>query len=252
MTMKLDNRMNRLVWTMLATAFLIWQPGCSTTRLTPRDSMPAFTDGARILFQGDSITDGNRGRNTDPNHILGHGYQFLIAAEYGDELAERHLVFMNRGISGNKVFDLARRWQKDTIELRPEVLSILIGVNDYNSGVSAEDYERQYDTLLAATTNALPKVKLVLCEPFGLPAGKYKANWEMHRADFAVRQAIVNKLAAKYHAPVVHFQKVFDDATQRAPADYWIWDGVHPTYAGHQLMADEWVRTVRAFWCGTK
>jgi lysophospholipase L1-like esterase len=201
-----------------------------------------------VLFQGDSITDGNRGRNTDPNHILGHGYQFIIASKYGEKLAERQLVFMNRGISGNKVSDLAKRWDKDTVELKPDILSILIGVNDLNAGVSAEEYERQYDELLAATQRALPKTKLVLCEPFGLPVGHYQSNWSTQSVEFAKRRAIVHRLAAKYHAPVVEFQKAFDEATRRAPADYWMWDGVHPTYSGHQLMADEWVRTVEAAW----
>jgi lysophospholipase L1-like esterase len=90
----------------------------------------------------------------------------------------------------------------------------------------------------------------VLCEPFGLPVGPKKAIWEKYRADLAVRQAIVAKLGEKYHAPVVHFQKMFDDAVQRASADYWIWDGVHPTSSGHQLMADEWIRTVQDYWPG--
>jgi len=216
-----------------------------------KDAMPVFVDGARILFQGDSITDGNRGRNADPNHILGHGYQFIIACKYGAELAERHLLFMNRAISGNRVSDLARRWQKDTLDLKPDVLSILIGVNDLGSGVSAEQFEQQYDQLLTDTLKALPGVKLVLCEPFGLPVGKKKDIWETYRKDLEVRQAMVAKLAAKYHAADVKFQKTFDDATQRAAADYWIWDGVHPTYSGHQLMADEWIRTVKAYWPAT-
>jgi lysophospholipase L1-like esterase len=86
----------------------------------------------------------------------------------------------------------------------------------------------------------------VLCEPFGLPVGKVKESWEARSAELAKRRAIVAKLAEKYHAPVVHFQKIFDEACQRAPAEYWIWDGVHPTYSGHQLMADEWERTVAA------
>jgi lysophospholipase L1-like esterase len=245
---KVRPKKNRLAWSLIAAALAMLPSGCATHGHIKKDPMPVFADGARILFQGDSITDGNRGRNSDPNHILGHGYQFIIAAKFGDELAERHLVFMNRGISGNKVSDLTRRWQKDTLDLKPDLLSILIGVNDYNFGVTAADFEQQYDELLAATTNALPNVKLVLGEPFGLPVGKYKVDWEKHQADFAVRQAIVNQLAAKYHAPVVHFQKAFDDATTRAPAEYWIWDGIHPTYSGHQLMADEWVRTVRAYW----
>lgn len=115
-------------------------------------------------------------------------------------------------------------------------------------GVSAEQYEQQYDRLLADTVRTLPNVKLVLCEPFGLPVGAKRAIWEKYRADLAVRQAIVVKLGEKYRAPVVHFQKMFEDAVQQAPADYWIWDGVHPTYCGHQLMADEWIRTVRNHW----
>lgn len=239
---------NRFLNVLLAVTAPLWWTACATKAPSTNDPMPAFAPGTRILFQGDSITDGNRGRNFDPNHILGHGYQFIIAARYGDVLAERHLVFVNRGISGHKVSDLARRWQTDTLDLKPDLLSILIGVNDLNAGGTAADYERQYDELIAATVKALPGVKLVLCEPFGLPVGGYKAQWERLRADFAARQAIVNRLGAKYHAPVVHFQKAFDDATRRAPAEYWIWDGVHPTYSGHQLMAEEWIRTVRAAW----
>jgi lysophospholipase L1-like esterase len=212
------------------------------------DPMPVFVQGARILFQGDSITDGNRARNNDLNHILGHGYQFIIACKFGAELPERKLTFMNRGISGNRVSNLIDRWQADTIDLKPDILSILIGVNDLNFGVTAEQYEKQYDQLLADTVKALPNIKIVLGEPFGLPTGPKAANWEKYRANLAVRQAIVAKLGEKYHAPVVHFQKMFDDAVKRAPADYWIWDGIHPTYSGHQLMADEWIRTVREYW----
>lgn len=233
---------------LIAAVLLVLQSGCATNSQPAIDPMPAFSDGARILFQGDSITDGNRGKNTDPNHILGHGYQFIISAKYGAELAERHLVFMNRGISGNKVSDLIRRWQKDTLDLKPDMISILIGVNDLGSGVTADQYEQQYDQLLADTVKVLPDVRLVLCEPFGLPVGKKKDIWETYHAELMVRVAIVNKLAGKYHAPIVHSQTMFEAATKRTPADYWIWDGIHPTYSGHQLMADEWDRAVRAYW----
>lgn len=239
------------VW--LGTAILLVVPALASAGSLPTTRpMPVFTDGAKILFQGDSITDGNRGRSTDPNHILGHGYQFIIASRYGAELAEKHLTFMNRGISGNTVADLTKRWQKDTIALKPDVLSILIGVNDLTHGVSAEKYEEQYDQLLADTIKDLPDVKLVLCEPFGLPVGKKTENWETYRKDLEARQVIVAKLAAKYHAADVKFQKAFDDASTRAAPDYWIWDGVHPTYSGHQLLADEWVRMVQAFWADGK
>ncbi len=210
-------------------------------------NISVFQKDARILFQGDSITDGNRGRSADPNHILGHGYAFIIAAKYGAAFPERNLVFINRGISGNKVTDLEARWQIDTLDLKPDVLSILIGVND-NNNVPFDQYEMIYDKLLTDTTTANPNIHLVLCEPFSLPVGGVKDRWEAWFAGIKKRQEIVAKLAKKHHAALVRFQKVFDDACKRAPAEYWIWDGIHPTYSGHQLMAEEWVRTVQKFW----
>jgi len=210
--------------------------------------IPAFQKDARILFQGDSITDGNRGRNTDPNHILGHGYAFLIAAKHGAAFPERNLTFMNRGVSGNTVHELAQRWQQDTLDIKPDILSILMGVNDSARAVPLDQFEQVYDKLLADARGANPNVCLVLCAPFILPVGGQKENYAARSADIKQRQAIVAKLAEKYHAALVRFQPVFDEACKRAPADYWIWDGIHPTYSGHQLMADEWVRTVREFW----
>lgn len=232
------------MWPALLMAMLA--AGCASASGPSSDPMPAFPAGTRILFQGDSITDGNRGRNTDPNHILVHGYAFIIAAKFGAELAERDLVFLNRGVSGNRVSHLARRWQADTLDLKPDVLSLLIGVNDLNGGVSAEEYEQQYDQLLADTRKALPNVRLIVGEPFGLPTGPKQATWEKYGADLAARQAIVARLAEKHRATLVRFQQVFDEATKRAQATHWIWDGVHPTYSGHQLMAEEWIRAVRA------
>jgi lysophospholipase L1-like esterase len=207
-------------------------------------SAPALKPEMRVLFQGDSITDGNRGRNADPNHILGHGYAFILAAKYGAMYPERRLTFINRGISGNKVSDLQKRWAKDAVELQPDLLSILIGVNDLNGNVSAEEFERGYDALLEETRKALPTVKLVLMEPFGLPTGKKKEGWEAYAAELAKRGGIVAKLGEKYHCPVVKLQAVFEEAAKRAPGEYWIWDGVHPTYSGHQLIADAWIRAV--------
>ena len=201
----------------------------------------AFTPGARILFQGDSITDGNRGRSADPNHILGHGYVFIIAAKYGAAFPQLKLDFSNRGVSGNTVLDLEKRWQKDTLDLKPDVLSILIGVNDSGRGVTLDQYEQVYDKIISQAKSANPKIKLVLCAPFVKPTGKINE-------DIRKRQEIVAKLAQKHGAALVQFQPVFDEATKRAPADYWIWDRVHPTYRGHQLMADEWERVVRDFW----
>lgn len=231
----------------------LWAPTRTAAEDAPRPAVPAiaaFEKGVRVLFQGDSITDGNRGRSLDPNHILGHGYAFIIAAQHGGAFPERQLTFLNRGISGNTVVDLTKRWQADTLDLKPDVLSILIGVNDNSKGVALDQYEKLYDDLLAAARAANPKVRLVLCAPFALPVGKKKENYETWFAGIKQRQEIVARLAAKYGAALVKFQPVFDAACAKAPAEYWIWDGVHPTYSGHQLMADEWMRTVREFWPG--
>lgn len=210
--------------------------------------VPAFQKGVRVLFQGDSITDGNRGRSPDPNHILGHGYAFIIAAKYGAAFPEQSVSFLNRGVSGNKVTDLAKRWQQDTLDLRPDILSILIGVNDSGAGVPFDEYEQGYDKLLADARAANPNIRFVLCEPFTLPGRVRKEGYEAWNAGIKRRQEIVAKLAVKYRAALVRLQPVFEAACAKAPAEYWIWDGVHPTYSGHQLMADEWVKAVREFW----
>jgi len=209
------------------------------------------TEGMVILFQGDSITDGNRGRTADPNHILGHGYQFIIGSRLGADYPEKSMIFYNRGISGNKVVDLASRWQADTLDLKPDVLSILIGVNDSSSViykrepvVSVEKYEETYKSLLYKTLAKFPDIIFVLCEPFILPVGKVKENWEAYYSDIVKRQAVVRKLALQYKAVFVGFQEVFTVACKKAPADYWIWDGVHPTFSGHELMAREWLSQV--------
>jgi lysophospholipase L1-like esterase len=209
--------------------------------LPAAEPIAAFPPGGRILFQGDSITDGNRGRSADPNHILGHGYVFIIAARQGAAFPEAKLDFINRGVSGNTVLDLAKRWQPDTLDLKPDVLSILIGVNDNGKGVPLDQYEQVYDQLISEAKTANPRLKLVLGEPFVKPTGKIDEGIQK-------RQEIVARLAQKHGAALVHYQRVFDEAVKRAPADYWIWDNVHPTYRGHQLMADEWERVVREFW----
>jgi lysophospholipase L1-like esterase len=217
----------------------------------PPEEAPRLKDGAIILFQGDSITDGNRGRNSDPNHILGHGYQFSIGSRLSADFPEKRYTFYNRGISGNKVVELEKRWQTDTLDLKPDLLSILIGVNDSTSIVanwepivSIEKYNVVYNSLLEQTRLLFPEAVLVLCEPFIAPGSRTSENWDAFQIDMQQRQAIVKKLAAKHNAVFVGFQEVFNNAFQKAPVEYWIWDGVHPTIAGHELMAREWMKQV--------
>ncbi len=206
------------------------------------EPIAAFSQDSRLLFQGDSITDGNRGRSLDPNHILGHGYAFIIAARHGAAFPERKLDFYNRGVSGNTVLNLEKRWDKDTLALKPDLLSVMIGVNDNSHGVSLEAYETTYDRILTDARAQNPKLKLVLMEPFVRHPGKPIPE------GIVARQAIVAKLSQKHGAAVVRLQKLFDDAAAKTADDYWVWDTVHPTYRGHQLMADEWERVVRETW----
>ena len=216
------------------------------------DDLPVLHKDDVVVFQGDSITDGGRARTgNDCNHTMGQSYAFFLSAQIGALYPERNLTFINRGISGNRVPDLATRWKTDTLDLKPNFLSIMVGINDLlrdGGRETAEQYEQAYDQLLADTIAALPNIKIVLCEPFLLPVGKYKDNYAVVMVELKKRQAIVAKLAAKYHLPLVRYQKAFDEACQKAPADHWSWDGVHPHYAGHALMAQEWLKTVNQFW----
>jgi lysophospholipase L1-like esterase len=160
----------------------------------------------------------------------------------GAGFPERKLDFANRGVSGNTVLDLEKRWSKDTLALKPDLLSVMIGVNDQSRNVTLEAYEATYDKLLTDARSQNPKLKLVLMEPFVRHPGKPVPE------GIVARQAIVAKLAQKHGAALVKLQKLFDDATAKTADDYWVWDSVHPTYRGHQLLADEWERVVREYW----
>ena len=201
----------------------------------------------KILFQGDSITDADRGAEGAPDAGLGHGYVYLVAARLSADHPGLRLVFRNRGVSGNKIHDLAARWGEETIPLRPDVVSILVGINDTTAEMAFEEFEAAYDALLEHTKAALPNVRLVLCEPFALLPPEAGGGANVWETNVRQRARIVEKLAKKYRAPFVRFQKVFDEARKRAPAEYWLYDGIHPTHPGHQLMADEWIRAVSAF-----
>lgn len=216
-----------------------------------KDRLTVLKPDSVIVFQGDSITDGGRWRDgSDYNHIMGQAYDYIIAAQVGYSYPERRLVFINRGIGGDTVVNLAARWQADTIDLKPDVLSIMVGVNDtlFSNGETVETYEAIYDKLIADTLRQLPNVKIVLGEPFLLPVGNQKADYATNLSEVKKRQAAVARIATKYHLPIIHYQAAFDKAMKKAPAEHWSWDGVHPTYAGHGLMAREWLRTVNSAW----
>lgn len=209
-----------------------------------------LTPGSTILFQGDSITDTHRNREiTTPNqgHALGVGYVNQIASTLLRRNPTTNYAFYNRGISGNRIVDLYARWRIDAINLRPDVISILIGVNDTwhgfgsNNGVEVERYAQIYRMLLDYTRQQLPQTSLILCEPFVLPCGVVQPTWQ---EEMDQRRAVVKSLATEFDACFVPFQSHLDSVANTPSPDYWLWDGVHPTPAGHRLMAEVWLETV--------
>lgn len=205
----------------------------------------------RFLFQGDSITDGNRGRNEDPNHILGHGYCFTVSSRIGADFPQYGFQFINRGISGNSVSDLEKRWQKDTLDLKPDVLSLLVGINDVNAIIEKKEdaldvkaFDATYRKLLVSCREQNPDLLIVLGLPFFFASGWRKDQYQKWHPLTVERAAIVRRIAADFNAVLVDYPKVFEEAQQQASIDYWIWDGVHPTVFGHELMAREWIKQV--------
>jgi len=205
-----------------------------------------------ILFQGDSITDAGR-KKDDAGYstpgVLGTGYAMLAGAEMLLKNPGQNLKIYNRGISGNKVYQLAERWEKDCLSIKPDVLSILIGVNDFwhmlngNYAGTLQTYKDDLTILLNHTMEKLPDVKLIMGEPFAVTGIKaVDAKWYPAFNDY---RAAAKEIAAKVNATFIPYQSVFDKAQQAAPGVYWTHDGVHPTLAGARLMAEAWLATVK-------
>ncbi len=205
-----------------------------------------------ILFQGDSITDAGRNKeNMGFNNpgALGTGYAFLAAAGLMEKYAPLNLKIYNKGISGNKVFELAARWEQDCLELKPDVVSILIGVNDFwhklngNYDGTVETYRKDFISLMERTRKALPGVRLIIGEPFAVPG--VKAVNEKWYPEFYGFQKAAREVADSFGAVFIPYQRVYDEAQKRAPASYWTGDGVHASLAGAQLMAQAWLSVIR-------
>lgn len=207
-----------------------------------------------ILFQGDSITDGlrekNRDRAWDLNHQMGHGYAFLVNAAWGAQYPERRFAFINRGISGNRIADLYGRWQEDAVNLRPDVLSILVGINDVGftmweqSGSGPERFGRIYQLLLDEARAANPALLTVLMEPFVMPVGERKDAYQDWLSLLRPLQEQTRLIAERNGAIFIPLQERFERLCQVREASYWVWDGIHPTVSGHQVIADAWMEAV--------
>jgi len=220
--------------------------------------LPAFKTGSRLLFQGDSITDMKWGRKeSDRNHYLGHSYVYLLAARLGVEMPEAKLDFYNRGKSGNAVAQLRKRWQTDAIDMKPDLLSILVGTNDVGQGLRNSDnevtpaaFEADYRFILDASRKANPALRLVLLDPFVLPTGglSNEQTYAVRREATDKLRVVVAKLAKEFDAVHIRTQDIFDAAAKAATPEHWVWDGVHPLPQGHELIARHWLQAVSARW----
>jgi lysophospholipase L1-like esterase len=197
-----------------------------------------------ILFQGDSITDCKRNRELPDD--LGRGYVWLTSSLLSARFPEYKFKFINRGIGGNRVKDLQARWEQDCLELKPTVLSIYIGINDTwrkydrNDSTSTEQFVAGYRDILDRARDGLD-ARLILIEPFVVPVTPDQRQW---REDLDPKIQAIRELAMEYNALYVPLDGLFAQVTMRAEPAYWAYDGVHPTGAGHALIADAWLRAV--------
>jgi len=214
------------------------------------DTQLPFKPHSVILFQGDSITDANRTRSRiGPNSPdgLGFGYVRKIADSLIENYPDHYIQLYNRGVSGDRIQDMKNRWEADSLRLLPDILSILIGVNDtwnqvmLGMGSDPEQYQAMFHKILTETRQSLPYTRLVLCEPFLLLTGEVTRDWS---ADITRRQDYVQDLADEFNAVFVPFQSALNQATQQVSPDHLLEDGVHPTDRGHQVLADCWMKTV--------
>ena len=183
---------------------------------------------------------------------MGNGYVYQIVAEILARNPGQKIRCYNRGISGNKVYQLAKRWEEDCLQLKPQVLSLLIGVNDYwhtlshNYQGTPELFDQDLRALLGHSKTQYPHLKIILGEPFAVKGGT--ALTPAWNDDFPVYQEMVRNIAQDLNASFVPYQQVFDEALELAPADYWCPDGVHPSAAGSYLMKDAWIKVFNQLW----
>ncbi|WP_105617723.1 SGNH/GDSL hydrolase family protein [Vallitalea okinawensis] len=198
-----------------------------------------------ILFQGDSITDAGRKREDD--YDLGTGYAMMAASMFSATSPEKNVKFLNRGISGNRVKDLKFRWKEDCINLNPDIISILIGINDCwrrydsNDPTTTVQFKDDYRYILQQLKDKT-KAEIILCEPFVLPTPDDRKKW---REDLDPKINVVRELAREFGTHLLPLDGIFNQVSVYKDPDFWAPDGVHPSNAGHALIAKEWLNLLK-------
>ena len=228
-----------------------------------------------VLFSGDSITDGNRGKSMDCNHIMGHGYQYIVASRLALDNAADMPKFINKGYSGENAEGLLEKWQADVIDNRPTLLSILVGVNDggygYFAKITPEKAKDRHETnlrqILEKTRKELGDIKIILMEPFYFPLDKSDYSYKLtphpdgvegpfkrpdsndpedsvayRDATNKLIRAATKKLAEEFGCIFVPLYDKIKEHAEKSRMEYFIWDGTHPSIAGHMLIAEEWLK----------
>ncbi|GHU77854.1 lipase [Spirochaetia bacterium] len=206
-----------------------------------------FSKNTVVLFQGDSITDCGRDR-ADPKG-LGQGYPAKIAALYDLLFPDHGVSFINRGVSGDRAADLVRRYQDDFASIKPDLVSILIGINDTwrrydsaNDPTTAAAFEQNYRSVLQNLKRDFPAARIVIIEPFLLNTDSAKLVW---REDLDPKIEAVRRLAREYADVFIPMDGILTRyAAEGIPDAELTADGVHPTSAGHGVIAEEWLKAL--------
>lgn len=212
----------------------------------------------RILFQGDSITDCGRSREVLTD--VGNGYPYLVRAHYGLEKPGQFEI-VNRGISGNRSVDVYARIKADIINLKPDYMSILMGVNDVwhelgsQNGVATPKFEKIYTMLIEEVLEALPDIKLMILEPYALPGAATEGvledgrdKYTVFRKDTEDKAAACRRVAEKFSIPFVPLQAKLDEMQKAYGTESVSGDGVHPNVTGHLLIARAWMEAFEKYY----
>ena len=205
-----------------------------------------------FLFQGDSITDANRDDEKQGLSGLGCGYAFLLASEIENN-HKGEINFINRGESGDRITDVYARIKEDIINLKPDYMSILIGVNDVSHeltmkcGVSPKKFRMIYGMLIEEIREDLPDIKIVILEPFILKGTATEKLWNEFDTEVKKLAEISKQVAEKYELDFIPLQNKFDKLTADVNTEYWSADGIHPTLAGHEMIKEELKKVVEKY-----